>query len=78
MYTYKNKNHIYIIDFKLPDLKYNIEIKDNHVWHKNQVESGKWQAKVDSANQYSKEIGFVYKVLFPDDIESFVEDLLKR
>lgn len=77
-YVYKNKTYTYIIDFKLPDLKYNIEIKDNHIWHREQVESGKWQAKFEYANQHSKEQGFIYKVLFPDEIESFVESLLKR
>ena len=41
-----NKICTYKIDFAIPKLKLLVEIKDNHIWHKNQVNSGKWDEKV--------------------------------
>ena len=41
-----NKTHSYRVDFAIPKLKLLIEIKDNHIWHKDQIKSGKWDEKV--------------------------------
>lgn len=46
------KIHTYKIDFAIPKLKLLIEIKDNHIWHKEQVNSGKWQDKVRGVNNF--------------------------
>lgn len=51
-YVFNDKSHKYRVDFMINDLL--IEIKDMHIWHKNQVESGLWQCKVDATNNYIK------------------------
>ena len=47
-----NKTHSYRIDFAIPKLKLLIEIKDNHIWHKDQVDSGIWDEKVNGVNKF--------------------------
>lgn len=70
-YEFEGRPHIYTIDFKLKDYKLMIEIKDNHIWHKKQVESGKWEKKKAAAEKYCKSIGYKFLVLFTQDIENF-------
>ena len=41
-----------------------IEIKDNHIWHKRQVESGKWDAKESSAKKWCKDNNYEYYLIF--------------
>jgi hypothetical protein len=42
----------YRVDFRINDIL--IEIKDNHIWHKQQVESGQWKAKEDAVYEEIK------------------------
>lgn len=42
-YEFNGKQTSYRVDFLVGRIL--IEIKDNHIWHKNQLASGKWQAK---------------------------------
>jgi len=70
-YTFHDKHATYFVDFYLPQYKMLIEIKDNHIWHKKQVESGKWQAKYDAVQQYCADNNMTYYLLFPTDIDSF-------
>lgn len=46
------KKRTYRVDFEIPCIKAIIEIKDNHIWHKKQVESGKWKAKLEGVQKY--------------------------
>jgi len=43
LYDFEGKQHKYKVDFQVADIL--IEIKDNHIWHNNQLASGKCQAK---------------------------------
>ncbi len=58
-YTFSNKQHKYVVDFYIQKINVLIELKDNHIWHKNQIASGKWKAKIDQiknlliTNEYS-------------------------
>lgn len=70
-YIFQNVKRKYIIDFYLPKLHLLIEIKDSHVWHKRQVNSGKWCAKSLAAENYAKLNNLHFKVLFPKDIDNF-------
>ena len=70
-YVFNGTVHMYRIDFKLPDLKLLIEIKDMHVWHKQQLKSGKWAAKEKVAIKYCEQNGYKYKILFPWDFDIF-------
>ena len=67
-----NKLHSYRVDFAIPKLKLLIEIKDNHIWHRDQVASGKWEEKVKGVENFlqNKDIynGVIYEkyiIIFP-------------
>lgn len=49
-YNFNNKNRTYKVDFQIG--KKLIEVKDEHIWHKREVESGKWEAKEKAAKKY--------------------------
>lgn len=77
-YVFENKKSTYKIDFLLPQYNLMVETKDNHIWHKEQVKSGKWEMKEKSAREYCTKNGMKYVLLFPNDIEEFFKSLLKR
>ena len=52
-YIFNGKPRKYRVDFQIDDIL--IEIKDFHIWHKNQVESGMWNEKVNAVNKYIRE-----------------------
>jgi hypothetical protein len=67
-YFYNNSNRKHSVDFEiiLNNKKYMIEIKDNHIWHKNEMSNGKWNAKETSArNLIDNKIYFGYFMIFP-------------
>lgn len=64
-YTFNGAEHEYRVDFELPDLGMLIEIKDNHCWHKQQVETGKHGAKEAAAKAWCATNNYEYKILFP-------------
>jgi hypothetical protein len=49
-YNFNQKSRIYRVDFQISDIL--IEIKDFHIWHKNQVASGQWEAKENAVKKY--------------------------
>lgn len=62
-YTFAGKERTYRVDFIIENANILIEIKDNHVWHR---ESGKWQAKETAANeQVNKGIYKKYMMITP-------------
>jgi hypothetical protein len=76
-YIFKDKQHTYRVDFELPDHKMLIEIKDNHCWHKDQVLSGKFLAKENSAKIWCEQNNYTYHVLFPKTIQKFKDSIIK-
>jgi len=64
MYHFNEKQHTYKVDFKVDN--YLIEIKDNHIWHKLQIESGKWTAKETAAKKYCHENYLEFMMITPD------------
>jgi hypothetical protein len=64
IYHFNKKQHTYKVDFIVD--KYLIEIKDNHIWHKLQVESGKWQAKETAALEYCHKNNLKFMIITPD------------
>jgi hypothetical protein len=43
-----------------------IEIKDNHIWHKNEMKNGKWNAKETAARSLiDNKNYFGYYMIFP-------------
>lgn len=77
-YMFKNKLHTYRVDFELSDYKMLIEIKDNHHWHIQQVESGKFQLKENAAKDWCTRNGYTYHVIFPKTIQRFKDSILSR
>jgi hypothetical protein len=57
LYNFNGKIHKYRIDFQINELL--IEIKDFHIWHKNQVESGVWEAKMDAIKEIKNKYYFI-------------------
>jgi len=65
-YIFKGKSHKYIIDFKVKDIL--IEVKEDHIWHRNELESGKWEAKEKAAIDYCKLNKMEYRLVMKSDI----------
>jgi len=77
-YEFNNKLHKYKVDFELPNNKILLEIKDNHIWHKQQVESGKFDKKVECAKKWCQINNYRYVVAFPKTMSTLKEALLKK
>ncbi len=60
-YEFENKQHIYHIDFETD--KYIIEIKSSHGWYKENLASGKIDAKNTAAQEYAALISKEFKFL---------------
>jgi hypothetical protein len=75
IYKFNGKEYRYLIDFKIKNLL--IEIKDDHIWHKNELKSGKWQAKEDAAKEYCKVNGLEYRLIMKNDIKSLKDFILR-
>jgi hypothetical protein len=75
-YFFQEKRRTYRVDFELPQHRQLVEIKDNHCWHKEQVENGKFSAKEKSAIEWAKENGYTYQVVFPKTLADFKKQLL--
>jgi len=77
-YTLAGKHHKYLVDFALPTLKRLVEIKDNHVWHQQQVAKGKFSAKNAATNEWSQVNGWKFDVLFPKDMVDYKTTVMKE
>ncbi len=75
-YTFKEKTHIYRVDFELPHFKMLIEIKDNHCWHIKQVESGKFGCKDKAAKDWCIKNNYTYHVIFPKTLQKLKDSIL--
>jgi len=66
-YKFQDKNKIYRVDFQIPKIRLLIECKDNHCWHKKNLESGQWTAKENAVKCYLlNNKDFVdFKIIFP-------------
>lgn len=72
-YNFKGDEKIYKVDFEIPSLRQLIEIKGNHIWHKEQLESGKWEAKELSAKKWCDVRNYIYKLIF--DLDNYINDI---
>jgi hypothetical protein len=75
-YNFADKNRIYRVDFQIN--KTLIEIKDDHIWHKNAVLSGNWKAREMSINKLieCKEYDN-YFLIFPRNWDYYLNKLNK-
>lgn len=74
-YTFDDKKLNYKVDFKVKNIL--IEIKDNHIWHKKEVESGKWLAKESAAREYCENNKLEYKLIMKSNIKELYDYILR-
>lgn len=72
-YFFKGEEKIYKVDFEIPSLRQLVEIKGNHIWHKEQLESGKWEAKELAAKKWCSVRKYTYKLVF--DLDDYINIL---
>jgi Zn finger protein HypA/HybF involved in hydrogenase expression len=76
-YTFNNSNKKYRINFAINNML--IEIKDFHIWHKNQVESGMWDKKVEAANEYIKTHNlYKYYFITPNNWKQMINEITNK
>jgi len=74
-YIFNNKGHKYRVDFQINDIL--IEIKDFHIWHKNQVESGIWDIKINAVDNYIINNGLrKYFFITPNNWKQMIKEIL--
>ena len=78
-YDWENKQLRYIVDFYIPDLNWLVELKDNHVWHKQQVANGKWASKMKQIETllYNKTYDN-YLLIFPTKYQEYKKLILDK
>lgn len=65
-YNFEDKIRKYKVDFQIKDIL--IEIKDNQIWHNNQIKSGKWEAKTNAVyDEIKKGVYKDYIIITPKD-----------
>jgi hypothetical protein len=72
-YNWNNKVRTYKVDFQIRNIL--IEIKDMHIWHRNNLKSGKWDAKENAAIEYAKKHNCVFKLVYPSDYDNLIKNL---
>jgi hypothetical protein len=74
-YTFKNKPHKYRVDFQIKDIL--IEIKDFHIWHRNQIESGLWDVKMNAVDKYIIDNGLKkYFFVTPNNWKQMMKEII--
>jgi hypothetical protein len=74
-YIFKSKPHKYRVDFQIKDIL--IEIKDFHVWHRNQVECGLWDIKIKAVEKYITNNGMKkYFLVTPNNWKQMMKEIL--
>lgn len=74
-YFFNKKILKYRVDFKIKNIL--IEIKDNHIWHKREVDLGKWYAKETAAKRYCSDNNMEYKLVMKYDIKNLKDHILR-
>lgn len=78
-YLHNNKKKKYFVDFFLPDVNCMIEMKDAHIWHKKQIESGMWEAKINAVNELIKQKKYnSFMMISSKNFTNIVEKILDK
>jgi len=67
-YNFNGKERIYKVDFEVRSNKMLIEVKDMHIWHRKEVESGKWEAKELAARKWCDENEYLFYLIHNVDV----------
>jgi hypothetical protein len=76
-FSFDGKDRKYYVDFDLPERRIIVEIKDNHIWHKQQLENGKWGKKEEAAIKWCETNSYSFELIFPINMATFKNKLLK-
>ena len=76
-FSFQELQRTYRVDFLLPHHKKLLELKDNHCWHHQQVDSGLFAAKEKCANEWAQTNGYTFHVVFPKTLAEFKGTLCK-
>ena len=74
-FYFNDKKRKYRIDYYIPKLNILIEIKGNHIWHQEQIISGRWELKEKAANDYANYNNLQYFLVFDDKLDEFINSL---
>ncbi len=77
-YIFNNKQKTYISDFFLPEYKIVLEIKGSNRFYKNDLKSGKLQAKNDAAIQFCNDNNLRYRFVLDEYVDNFILELLNE
>jgi hypothetical protein len=74
-YNFNGKDRIYKVDFRLNNVL--IETKDDHIWHQNDLKSGKWAAKIAAVENEIKNNNLYkkYYVLKPQNWNELIKKI---
>jgi hypothetical protein len=73
-YNFKDKDHVYKVDFRINNIL--VETKDDHIWHRNEIKSGKWAAKVSAVDNEIKKNNYKkYFVLTPKNWDQLIKQI---
>ena len=78
-YSFNSKNRKYIVDFYIPCINTLIELKDEHIWHKEQIQNGIWKAKMDKINELllNKQYND-YLLIYPKNLMENIKKINKK
>lgn len=77
-YQFNGKMKTYITDFYLPKIKYIIELKAKNKFYRDDLKSGKIEAKNSAANIYAKQYNLHFKFVFDYELHDFFQQLLNE
>ena len=72
-YVWKDIKRRYIVDFYIPSSKILVELKDIHIWHKQQLNNGKWESKMNGVKKAIED--GKYKHFFMINSKTFHKDI---
>jgi len=75
-YIWKDKKHKYYVDFEIIDKNIILEFKDNHIWHQQQTENGKFDQKNKYTNEWCKKNNYIFKIIFPKNLSDIKKQIL--
>ena len=78
-YSFNSKNRKYIVDFYIPCINTLIELKDNHIWHKEQIDNGIWKAKMDKVEELLTNNTYDnYLLIYPKNLMKNIDIINKK
>jgi hypothetical protein len=77
-YSFNSKNRKYIVDFYIPSINTLVELKDDHIWHKEQIKNGIWKAKMDKIDELLKNNIYTrYLLIYPKNLMNNINIIKK-